>query len=65
MFLPFENGYAVSIIGTGTTLEIALLDSNCHLVYESPIEEGVVRVYNGEALIALLKEVAALPVIGS
>ena len=65
MFLPFENGYAVSIIETGIGVEVALLDGNGHLVYKGPMKEDVVRLYNAEALQVLLKEIANLPPIGS
>jgi len=62
MYLPFENGLAVSIIPLEVVgVEVALLGMDGDIVYNlEPIPEGVVQLFNGDALTSLLLKIQNL-----
>ena len=61
MYLPFENGLAVSIVSVGIATEVVLLGMDGDTVYNTePIPNGVAQVFNGEALTSLLFKIQNL-----
>lgn len=58
MYLPFENGLAVSIAPMEIGVEVALLGMDGDFLYNvEPIPGGVTQVFNGEALASLLLKI--------
>ena len=58
MYLPFENGLAVSIIPMDIGVEVAILGMDGDILYNvEPIPSGVTQVFNGEALASLLLKI--------
>jgi len=58
MYLPFANGLSVSIIPLNVGVEVALLGMDGDIVYNcEPIPDGVVQLFNGEALTLLLLKI--------
>lgn len=56
----FDNGYGASVISTRTFVEVAVLDPEGNITYDTEITEDVARVGSEAELVDVLRRIQAL-----
>ena len=66
--VPFHNGYSASVVrhsfsygGRDGLMEIAVLDADGELVYDTPVTDDVEGWLTDEMVLVLLEQIEALP----
>jgi hypothetical protein len=68
--LPFANGYVASVVrhdfsygGKQGLFEVAVMDKDFNILYDTPITDDVVGHLNSDELVKVLQDIKDLPKI--
>lgn len=66
--LPFANGYVASVVrhdfsygGKEGLFEVAVMDKDFNILYDTPITDDVVGHLNSDELVKVLQDISNLP----
>lgn len=66
--LPFQNGYVASVVrhefsygGKQGLFEVAVMDKNFNILYDTPITNDVIGHLNSDELVKVLQDIKDLP----
>lgn len=66
--LPFQNGYVASVVrhdfsygGKQGLFEVAVMDKDFNILYDTPITTDVVGHLNSDELVKVLQDISNLP----